>query len=137
MGYVETITVDLDRQRQFIVSFGTIRRFQKKTGKTFKDLGALMSEASQEDDSNEDALLDLIGNLLWAGCVTEDPEVTVDQIFDGLGMNPAEQLRPIFEAIQRAMPEAEDSPLEPAKPPKPPSRSGKSGGRSGRSGARS
>ncbi len=135
MGYVETITVDLDRQRQFIVSFGTIHRFQKKTGKTFKDLGTLMSEASQEDDSNEDALLDLIGNLLWAGCVSEDPDVTVEQIFDGLSMNPAEQLRPIFEAIQRAMPEteADASPLE----VKPPSRSGKNGGRSGRSGAQS
>lgn len=134
MGYVETITVDLDRERQFIVSFGTIRRFQKVTGRTFKDLGSLMAYASENDDSNEDMLLDLIGNLLWAGCVTEDPEVTVDQIFDGLAMNPTEQLRPIFEAIQRAMPEADDSPLGPVKPP---SRSGKTGDRSGRSAARS
>ena len=132
MGYVETITVDLDRKRQFIVSFGTIRRFQKATGKTFQDLGRVMSDPGNED-GNEDVLLDLIGHLLWAGCVAEDPEVTVDQIFDGLSMNPAEQLRPIFEAIQRAMPEAEDSPLE----AKPRSRSGRNGGRSGRSVVRS
>ena len=139
MGYVETITVDLDRERQFIVSFGTIRRFQKASGKTFKDLGQLMQEAQVADgDGDEEALVVMIGHLLWAGCVSDDPSVTVDQIFDGLSMNPAEQLLPIFEAIKRAMPEAdEDSPLAVQSPPDPPSRSAKTGGRSGRSGARS
>lgn len=134
MGYVETITVYLDRERQFILSFGTIRRFQKATGKTFRELGDLMVEASKEDDSNEDLMFDLLGNLIWAGCWAEDNEVTVEQIFDGLSINPVEQLRPILEAIQRAMPEVEESPLEGKKPR---NRSAKSGGRSGRSAARS
>ncbi len=93
----------------------------------------MLMAAAGDDASNEMELFDMIGNLIWAGCVAEDPTVTVEQIFDGLGMNPAEQILPIFEAIQRAMPDAEvGAPLA-----KAPSRSGRTGGRSGRSAAQS
>lgn len=137
MGYVETATIELDRPREFRVSFMTLRRFQKATGKPFQVLGEMMTALQAGDrEVDEGELIELLGTLVWAGCVSDDSSLTIEIVLDNLAMDPTEQLRPAFEAMARAMPSIEgNSPLANGTGPNPLVR--KDGGRSGRSRGRS
>ena len=114
MGYVQAVTIELDRPREFRLSFLTLRRFEMKTGKTLQYLMRQMEALQDESgEANEDSIIEMLGALVWAGCGAGDESLTLDTVLDNLGLDPTEQLRPVFEAIGRALPAMEaQTPLD-------------------------
>lgn len=135
-GFVPATTLHLDRPRRFLLNFWCVKLFQERTGTTLQKLMQRLVEGADEV-ADDTGAIELLAELVAAGCNEEDPDLTAEQVMKSLGPFPAEQLRPVFEAIAAAIPGGDDgdgSPLaETVVVPSPSERSGRNRGRSRKS----
>lgn len=84
----KTVPVLLDRQRNIKCTLGTLIKFKKATGKQVMDL----TDISQLDLEDLAVLTHLM--LVW-----EDPELTLEQVEDMLGMDEMKRLADAFAEV--------------------------------------
>jgi hypothetical protein len=92
---IRQVAIRLDKTRHLAYGFRAFRAYQKKTGKV---LNAMKPQAFGVDE---------LAEILWAGLITEDPELdldTVDTLMDQAeGENFMEQFQYINEKISEAI----------------------------------
>ncbi len=87
------IPIELDKPRTLWLNFNAMRLFEKETGKKFVN--------SLSDPSIDDLTV-----ILWAALKHEDPDVTVDQLGEALGLGDIEYVMgKIMEAWEAATPD--------------------------------
>lgn len=100
------IVLNLDRARKFVFSLGALRRVEERLG------NSLFKVINWKDLGFKD-----ISILLWAGLISDDPEITQeqsDELFDleGAVVNFAKIKDFIEVALDRAMPSLDEADRE-------------------------
>jgi hypothetical protein len=93
---IAVVSIELDKPRQLKYTNGALRKFQEKTGKAALKM--------KPEEFNE-----YLSEILWAGLLHEDKDITVDQVDEMIGpSNMYYVIGKVTEAWGMSMPEPKE-----------------------------
>jgi hypothetical protein len=104
------VTINLDKERHFKLTMGTLLRFKQATGKDIRSKEVQLAMVSTDDIYQ----LEYTCAILWAGLAWEDKNLKQEDLADLIDLSRAEEIsQKIIEAFELAAPEVGDKTGDP------------------------